>query len=208
VTAVDDDELGAHARTPSTRGGRNVRSALVDITDTPDVDGDRELGPHATEWTRNLLEVARFEMARADDKANTLFRFYGVVAALSVGILAGNKWSPTDLSTPAQTFFWSGCAVLTLSGVCLGLILYPRKVRNNDRDRLLFFGHVNSYQSRGELTQALAATEHDTESRVVEQLMTISGLVEHKFALMRGALIALAVGTALIAGAIIANAIG
>lgn len=206
----DDD----HERTltPGTRGTRNVRSAIVDITD-PATDGDsgdegvqRQLGPRATEWTRNLLEVARFEMARADDKANTLFRFYGVVAALSIGILAGNSWSPKDLSTLSQIFFWLGCLVLTLSGVCLGMILYPRKVNGNQRDRLLFFGHINAYRNREELTQALAHTETDTESRLVEQLMTTSRIVEHKFALMRGALLALALGTLLIAGAIIANA--
>jgi hypothetical protein len=208
----DDEEHPRPTLTPMTRGGRNIRSAIVDITEPDSAidteDDERQLGPHATEWARNLLEVSRFEMARADDKANTLFRFYGVVAALSIGILAGNNWSPSQLSTLSQVFFWTGCAVLTLSGVFLGMILYPRKVRNNDRDRLLFFGHINSYPSTQELTTALAATEHDTERRLIEQLRTISGLVEHKFALMRGALIALALGTALIAGAIIANAVG
>src|SRR5437879_609775 len=58
-------------------------------------DTDTTLGPEAAAWAQSLLEVARFELARADDKASTLFRFYGVVAALSIGLLAGRSWSPT-----------------------------------------------------------------------------------------------------------------
>src|SRR5437588_7277983 len=59
------------------------------------------LGPEAASWAQSLLEVARFELARADDKASTLFRFYGVVAALSIGLLAGRGWSPTELDVSA-----------------------------------------------------------------------------------------------------------
>src|SRR5262245_8471154 len=65
------------------------------------------LGPEATQWAQSLLEVARFELARADDKANTLFRFYGVVAALSIGLLAGQGASPTNLDVAGQVLFWT-----------------------------------------------------------------------------------------------------
>jgi hypothetical protein len=197
--------------TPATRGARNVRTAIVDISE-PSEDGEAErdsvLGRRATQWAHGLLETARFEMARADDKANTLFRFYGVVAALAIGVLAGNSWSPNQLTTASQALFWAGCTSFTISGVCLGLILYPRRVRVKDRDRLLFFGHVNAYANRAELTKALQATEHDTEDRTLDQLIVISRLVENKFAYMRTALIMLAVGTALIGGALVANAVG
>lgn len=192
-----------------TRTGRNVRAALIDVRESErDQAPDGVLGPSARDYMLQLLDVAGFEMARADDKANTLFRFYGVVAALSVGILAGNSWSPKELTALSQAFFWAGCIVLAASGVCLGLILYPRKVRANDRDRLLFFGRVTAYRSSAELTNALLAVEDDTESRTVEQLLTISRLVEHKFALMRGALICLGAGTLLIAAALLANRVG
>src|SRR5260370_22393251 len=87
------------------------------------------LGPEAARWAQSLLEVARFELARADDKANTLFRFYGVVAALSIGLLAGRGWSPADMDVGAQLLFWSGCAAFLASGVYLGMTLYPRDLR-------------------------------------------------------------------------------
>src|SRR5690348_6949918 len=113
------------------------------------------LGPEATEWAQSLLEVARFELARADDKANTLFRFYGVVAALSIGLLAGRSASPTNLDPVAQVLFWIGCTALLASGVYLGMTLYPRDIRGTPAQRLLYFGHVIAYESVPELATAL-----------------------------------------------------
>jgi hypothetical protein len=165
-----------------------------------------ELGPHAAHWTRSLLDISRFELARADDKANTLFRFYGVVAALSIGLLAGRGWSPGDLSTVSQILFWAGCAALLTSGVFLGMTLYPRSVADHRPGRLLYFGHINAYTTLAELTAALAAVEDDTESRLVEQLMVVSRLVEKKFSMTRRALQALAVGTALCLLAVLVDA--
>ena len=49
-------------------------------------------------------------MSRADDEANTLFRLYGVVAALSVGLLAGQGWTQSDLTRASQILFWIGAA--------------------------------------------------------------------------------------------------
>jgi hypothetical protein len=165
-----------------------------------------ELGPHAAHWARSLLDISRFELARADDKANTLFRFYGVVAALSIGLLAGRGWSPGDLSAVSQVLFWAGCTALLASGVFLGMTLYPRNVSDLRPDRLLFFGHVNTYTSLTELTRALAAVEDDTETRLVEQLAVVSALVEKKFAMTRRALQALAIGTALCLLAVLVDA--
>jgi hypothetical protein len=164
------------------------------------------LGPEATHWARSLLDISRFELARADDKANTLFRFYGVVAALSIGLLAGRGWSPTDLDTVAQILFWCGCVTLMASGVFLGMTLYPREVRDDRPGRLLYFGHINSFSSVGDLTNALRAVEQDTESRLVEQLLVVSRLVDAKFRMTRKALVALAVGTALCLAGVIVNA--
>jgi len=126
------------------------------------------LGPEATEWAQSLLEVARFELARADDKANTLFRFYGVVAALSIGLLAGRSASPTNLDPVAQVVFWLGCAALLASGVYLGMTLYPRDIRGTPAKRLLYFGHVIAYDSVPELAAALQGVEEDSGHRLVE----------------------------------------
>src|SRR5262245_65250898 len=109
------------------------------------------LGPEASQWAQSLLEVARFELARADDKANTLFRFYGVVAALSIGLLAGRSASPTHLEPAGQVLFWTGCAAFLASGLYLGMTLYPRDIRSTPAERLLYFGHVIAYRSVGEL---------------------------------------------------------
>src|SRR5262245_41936566 len=89
----------------------------LDLDAIEHVDGGQVLGPTAASWAQSLLEVARFELARADDKANTLFRFYGVVAALSIGLLAGQSWSPTDLDLGPQLIFWFGCSALLASGI-------------------------------------------------------------------------------------------
>jgi hypothetical protein len=163
------------------------------------------LGPEAVHWARSLLDISRFELARADDKANTLFRFYGVVAALSIGLLAGRGWSPAELSPGAQVLFWTGCSMLMASGVFLGMTLYPREVRDDHPGRLLYFGHVNAFATPGELTEALQAVETDTESRIIEQLFTVSRLVQAKFRMTRRALIALGAGTALCIAAVAVN---
>jgi hypothetical protein len=164
------------------------------------------LGPEAIHWARSLLDISRFELARADDKANTLFRFYGVVAALSIGLLAGRGWSPADLTSAAQVLFWAGCATLMASGVFLGMTLYPREVTDDHPGRLLYFGHVNAFPTPGELTRALQGVETDTESRIIEQLFTVSRLVQAKFRMTRRALIALGGGTALCIAAVVVNA--
>src|SRR5262245_66242998 len=100
------------------------------------------LGPEASQWAQSLLEVARFELARADDKANTLFRFYGVVAALSIGLLAGRSASPTNLDIPGQVLFWAGCGAFLASGIYLGMTLYPRDSLGNPSKRFLSFCSV------------------------------------------------------------------
>jgi Family of unknown function (DUF5706) len=165
------------------------------------------LGPEAARWAQSLLEVARFELARADDKASTLFRFYGVVAALSIGLLAGRGWSPTQLDTGAQVLFWTGCLAFLLSGVYLGMTLYPRNIRGTPARRLLYFGHVIAYDSVDELAAALRSVEEDSEHRLVEQLLSVSKLVHVKYAMTRKALIALGAGTALCLAGVIVDAI-
>ena len=165
------------------------------------------LGPEAARWAQSLLEVARFELARADDKASTLFRFYGVVAALSIGLLAGRGWSPTDLEIAAQLMFWTGCVAFLASGVYLGMTLYPRNIRGTPAKRLLYFGHVIAYESVDELAAALQSVEEDSEHRLVEQLLSVSRLVHVKYAMTRKALLALGAGTALCIAAVIVNAI-
>ena len=165
------------------------------------------LGPEAARWAQSLLEVARFELARADDKASTLFRFYGVVAALSIGLLAGRGWSPTDLDASAQALFWTGCVAFLASGLYLGMTLYPRDIRGTPAKRLLYFGHVIAYDSVPALAAALRSVEEDSEHRLVEQLLSVSHLVHAKYALTRKALIALGAGTALCIAAVIVNAV-
>src|SRR5262249_61891071 len=107
------------------QGSRSLREPpeYIDLGAAAERDGT--LGREATQWAQSLLEVARFELARADDKANTLFRFYGVVAALSIGLLAGRSSSPANLDVPGQVLFWSGCALFLASGWYLGRTLYP-----------------------------------------------------------------------------------
>jgi hypothetical protein len=184
-------------------GPGHLDLATVERADT----GTTTLGPEAARWAQSLLEVARFELARADDKASTLFRFYGVVAALSIGLLAGRGWSPSDLDATAQGLFWAGCLAFLVSGLFLGMTLYPRNIRGTPSRRLLYFGHVIAYESVPELAEALRAVEEDAEHRLVEQLLSVSRLVHVKYALTRKALAALGAGTALCLAGVILDAI-
>jgi hypothetical protein len=172
-------------------------------------DGEHQglLGPEASQWAQSLLEVARFELARADDKANTLFRFYGVVAALSIGLLAGRSASPTHFEFAGQALFWTGCAAFLASGVYLGMTLYPRDIRGTPAKRLLYFGHVIAYDSVPELAAALRGVNEDFDHRVVEQLLSVSRLVHAKYALTRRALLALGAGTVLCIAGVLVNVI-
>jgi Family of unknown function (DUF5706) len=179
----------------------------IDLGEAEAAGDGTTLGPEAARWAQSLLEVARFELARADDKASTLFRFYGVVAALSIGLLAGRGWSPTDLDAVAQTLFWIGCIAFLASGVYLGMTLYPRNIRGTPAKRLLYFGHVIAFESVDELAAALRSVEEDSEHRLVEQLLSVSRLVHVKYAMTRKALLALGAGTALCITAVIVNAI-
>jgi hypothetical protein len=196
VDETDAQWLGTPG-SPHPGGQRASAAGTPCHIDLSAVERSATLGPDATEWAQSLLEVARFELARADDKANTLFRFYGVVAALSIGLLAGRSASPTNLDVPGQTLFWIGCAAFLASGVYLGMTLYPRDIRTTPAERLLYFGHVIAYQTVDELAAALRAVDEDVEHRVVEQLLSVSRLVHAKYALTRKALIALGIGTAL-----------
>ncbi len=155
--------------------GAPERPDHVDLSE-PHEPGGLGLGREATEWAQSLLEVARFELARADDKANTLFRFYGVVAALSIGLLGGSSASPTNLTVAAQVFFWTGCAAFLASGVYLGRTLYPRDIRGTPSERLLYFGHVIQYGSVDDLAVDLRDVETDSDRRLLEQLMAVSRL--------------------------------
>ena len=196
---------GAHLGTQ--HGAAGSAPGHIDLTVAASKHGVETLGPEAARWAQSLLEVARFELARADDKASTLFRFYGVVAALSIGLLAGRGWSPSELDAVAQVLFWSGCCMLLASGLFLGMTLYPRNIRGTPARRLLYFGHVIAYDSVAELSQALRSVEEDSEHRLVEQLLGVSRLVHVKYALTRKALVALGLGTALCIAAVIVNAL-
>jgi hypothetical protein len=190
----------------SQRSSAAMAPGHIDLHAAESLATDETLGPEATEWAQSLLEVARFELARADDKANTLFRFYGVVAALSIGLLAGKSASPTNLDPAGQVLFWSGCVAFLASGFYLGMTLYPRDIRGTPPQRMLYFGHVIAYNSIDDLATALNSVKEDKSHRVVEQLLSVSRLVHAKYALTRKALIALGLGTALCLGGVIVSA--
>jgi hypothetical protein len=201
--------VGAHLGTqhgPAGSAPGHIDLAVADAGSDAEDGTVETLGPEAAAWAQSLLEVARFELARADDKASTLFRFYGVVAALSIGLLAGRGWSPSELEAAAQVLFWAGCASLLASGLFLGMTLYPRNIRGTPARRLLYFGHVIAYHSVAELSQALRSVEEDAEHRLVEQLLGVSRLVHVKYALTRKALVALGAGTALCIAAVMVSA--
>jgi hypothetical protein len=211
VEEIDGETIAAEA-SPHQAGQRTsagLTPGHLDLTalEEPGNGHQPTLTRQATQWAQSLLEVARLELARADDKANTLFRFYGVVAALSIGLLAGRSGSPTNLDIAGQVLFWTGCASFLASGFSLGMTLYPRDIRGAPSARLLYFGHVIAYQSVDDLARALQSVDEDVEHRIVEQLLSVSRIVHAKYALTRRALIALAAGAILCISGVVLSAV-
>jgi hypothetical protein len=106
-------------------------------------------GDEHDDWrwlTRQLLERAHWELERADEKANTLFRLYGVVLAAGVAFsVTGNSRS---LSVAAGSILLVAAIFGLTAGGMLAMALAPRH-RRSLKTALGrapgYFGDVNAY---------------------------------------------------------------
>src|SRR5262245_16909344 len=152
-----------------------------------------EVLPHGDEhrdwrWlTEQLLERAHWELERADEKANTLFRLYGVVLAAGVAFsVTGNSRS---LNTVAGAILLVAATFGLTAGGVLAMALAPRHHRSHRRavsssKAPTYFGDVNDYPDSASFAGALARTAQDVDQWIVNQIRIVSAIVERRYRLL------------------------
>ncbi|MHB1445958.1 MAG: Pycsar system effector family protein [Acidimicrobiales bacterium] len=180
---------------------------------------------HEEAFAEVLLDEGREELNRADMKASILLSAAGIIfAALITGVLAGT-WTPHKLHRhpAAEMVFWTGLAIGLLGIVLLAWAVLPRVKHTGRRENLAYFGHVvmfnespwalrlstrRSRDERGkmELRSAIRVASAGRLDRTVDQVWTISHIVNSKYRRIRWGMLALGMSASLCLGALIANA--
>jgi Family of unknown function (DUF5706) len=138
--------------------------------------------------TEQLLERVHWELERADEKTNTLFRLYGVVLAAGVAFsVTGNSKS---LNAAAGSILLVAAILGLTAGGMLALALAPRHHRSLktavSRSRAPgYFGDVNTYPNTAAFAGALAQAARDVDQWIVDQIRIVSAIVERRYRLLR-----------------------
>jgi Pycsar effector protein len=152
-------------------------------------------GDEHREWrwlTEQLLERAHWELERSDEKANTLFRLYGVVLAAGVAFsVTGNSRS---LNTATGSILLVAAIFGLTAGGMLAMALAPRHHRSLKRAVSSskapgYFGDVNAYPDTASFAGALAqaAAARDVDQWIVDQIRVVSAIVERRYRLLHTA---------------------
>ena len=150
----------------------------------------REEYEHWRWLTEKLLERAHWELERADEKANTLFRLYGVV--LAAGVAFSVTGSSKSLNTVAGSILLVAAIFGLTAGGMLAMALAPRHHRSlktaTRRSKAPgYFGDVNAYPDTASLAGALAQTARDVDQWIVDQIRIVSAIVERRYRILRAA---------------------
>ena len=141
-----------------------------------------------SERLESMLEEAREELTRADNKASILLAGGGVaVGALMAALLAGD-WSPTLLSSSARYFWWLSVALLAVALALLGLAVFPTTLPPSRSDRPIAYYADVVRVGRDDLIDALA--KESNIDAVADQLFNISTIVLRKYRYIRWAMVA------------------
>jgi hypothetical protein len=145
------------------------------------------VAPTTWRWfTEQLLRRAQHELDRADEKANTLFRLYGVVLAAGVGF-AVTGYSQRLQPLAAWLLLLAGTCALVAGGM-LAAALAPRDHRPVVKGAApSYFGDVVKLRDRGELLAALHAGAADLDGWLVDQLQVTCTIVAKRYRLIRRA---------------------
>jgi|SRR5215218_9677568 len=160
------------------------------------------MGDAQKELAEGLLQEAREELGRADNKAATLMSASGVViSVLLAGVIAG-KWSPTELGC-FQWLWWPGAAAGISGVVSFAAAVWPRVRHKEPKEKLAFFGHVAQYKEIEGLEAALnnRVASQPTE-RTVDQLHIVSKIARQKYWLIRAGMVLLALALLLCAASV------
>ena len=148
-------------------------------------------GDEHDDWrwlARQLLERAHWELERADEKANTLFRLYGVILAAGVAFsVTGNSRS---LNVAAGSILLVAAIFGLTAGGMLAMALAPRHHRSikTALGRAPgYFGDINAYPDTASFAGALAQTARDVDQWIVDQIRIVSAIVDRRYRLLRTA---------------------
>ena len=146
-----------------------------------------------------LLDGARAELTRADDKASSAL---GAVGAL-VAVVAV---APSGLRPGREIVAWGwvcGLSVCLLAMVLLMLAALPRFTTGSRRQVLAYFGDVSRVRHERDLDCLLGQLAERPSEAVLSELRAISKIVVTKYRFTRcGILCAVAGGTLLVMSAI------
>jgi MFS family permease len=172
-----------------------------------------------------LLSEGREELVRADGKASILLSAAGVIlAAVLAGMLAGT-WTPDKLGRhPAtEVAFWLGAGIFSTGMLLMGAAVLPSTKHTGRRETLAYFGHVVRYNEskrfagkdsrrrqaqlgKRELKKAMKVAAMGRFERTVDQVWTISHIVDRKYRYIRRGMVTFAIGAATCVGALIVYA--
>ncbi|WP_326824622.1 Pycsar system effector family protein [Streptosporangium sp. NBC_01756] len=141
----------------------------------------------ACSYGAQLLSEAREELNRADAKAQVLLGVVGLgLGAIAGGLLAGS-WSPFSLSNEVEWLWWVGSAAALSTLLCLARAVYPRTARRGatDSGTVTYFADVLRFDSAEAVAEALMRSSTLDLARVSDQLRQVSGIVSHKYRLVR-----------------------
>lgn len=146
-----------------------------------------------------LLDDARTELIRADDKASAaLTAVSGLVAVVTVGF---NRLQPGG---GAATWTWlCGLLICVVAIILLMLAALPRFGRRSQDQTLVYFGDVARIRNAQDFDHLLARLAECPHEAVLSELKAISKIVLTKYRFTRfGILCAVAGGALLVASAI------
>lgn len=152
-----------------------------------------------------LLKEVRVEIARADSKAAVLVAALGLGTGLFGGVAANGDWSPGSLPAGGQALWWLGVAALMVALTAFLAAVAPRYGPRpwSPGDPLSYFGDIHRAAGRGQLRQALAATNETPQRRLIHALEVNSRVASVKLGWVRLGLVAFAAAMLLVPAALL-----
>jgi hypothetical protein len=157
-------------------------------------------------YLTELLEDSREELTHADSKAALLLAATGVaVGALLSGLLEA-RWTPFALDNRIEWMWWSGVASAAAGIFCIAAAVYPRIRRRGSQlpGAPSYYGDVAAYNDIDAFRQAVEQVP-SLETRLLDQTLQVSRIVQKKYVLVRRGLWFLLVATLACVMALVAN---
>lgn len=137
----------------------------------------------------SILSETREELARADNKAALTLAAIGIVIGALLAAFVAGQWTPRNLAMCVEWLWWLGAAAGATGVAFLVAAVYPstRYRRKRDPDIVAYFGDVVG-APREALRKRLTATAKKSDSRVIDQLVIVSSIVDRKYKKIQGGL--------------------